>query len=271
MRTGRLRALGLAVMTLAIAATPARAQQADALRPGAQGARDERQPEWTARPPFGETEVYVLPKGATALVFGLRPTTPPTGATTTETAYRAEFGLPARFQLGLHATGRTTGRDGAIGSIDAQALEVRWAFTDWGTAWGNPAILVEWREASRGPDVGTVRLLFGGGFGGGWRWGSDLGWTQAASGPRDVEQAWATGVSYAASRFASIGAETRLALVDRRGAEAGTLLPRRWELLAGPSLQVRPFRRIHVDLTWLLGTSQASPRSRATLSAGWEF
>ena len=68
------------------------------------------QPQWIARPLFGETEVYVLPKGLAAFVFTLRPTTGDDGSTVVENAYRAEFGLPGRFQLGLHATGRAADR-----------------------------------------------------------------------------------------------------------------------------------------------------------------
>ncbi|HEV8394075.1 MAG TPA: hypothetical protein VGQ37_07365 [Vicinamibacterales bacterium] len=258
-------------MATAFAVSSARAQ---APTPdGAEGsAPDTRQPQWTARPLFSETEVYVLPKGATALVFDLRPTTSASGPTVTRSAYRAEFGLPVRFQLGLHATGRTTGRqDGRIGNIDAQALEMRWAVADWGRAFGNPTIQAGWTEASRGPDIGELKLLLGGGIGPAWHWGSNVAWTQEASGERAVDRAWSAGVSYAAGRFASVGVETRLALVDRLAADGRSRTSMTRELLAGPSLQIRPARRLYLDVAALFGTTTAAPRSRMALIAGWEF
>lgn len=229
------------------------------------------QPQWTARPFFGETAVYVLPKGGAAFVFGLRPTTSANGSTVTESAYRAEFGLPGRFQLGLHATGRTDGRDAPIGNIDAQALDIGWALAHWGRVWGNPTIHAEWREASRGADVATVKLLLGDGLATGWRWGSSIAWTQEASGARETDRAWTAGVSYEGGRFASIGVETRLAFADRLTPDGRTRTAMTREVLAGPSIQIRPTRRLYIDLAPLFGATTASSRSRTTLLAGWTF
>jgi hypothetical protein len=271
MRVELRRTIAMAMMALAVTVAAARAQTGQTSMSAAGVTDDNRQPQWTSRPLFGETDVYVLPKGATAFVFGLRPTTAANRTMTTESAYRAEFGLPARLQLGLHATGRTQGREEVIGNIDAQAIELRWAMADWGTVWGNPTVRVEWREASRGPDVGTVKLLLGGGFAGGWRWGSNAAWAQEASGAREMDRAWTAGVSHAAGRFVSIGAETRLAFVDRLAADGRSRTPMTRELVAGPSVQFRPLRRMYIDVAPLFGASPASPRSRATLVAGWEF
>jgi hypothetical protein len=228
-------------------------------------------PQWTARPLFGDTDVYVLPKGTSAFVFGLRTTRMPEGASTTDSAYRAEFGLPGRLQLGLHATGRARTREDVIGNIDAQALALRWAVADWGTVAGNPVVHVEWHEASRGADVGTVKLLLGGGGASGWRWGSNVAWTQEASSARQIDRAWTAGVAHESGRFASIGAEARLAFVDRLGADGHTRTAMTRELTAGPSLQLRPLRRMYIDLAPLFGLSTTSPRATTTLTAGWEF
>jgi hypothetical protein len=252
-----LRRLGMVALALTTSA-PAYAQ-------------DDGQPRWTARPLFGETDVYVLPKGTGGFVFELRPLTPRSGSTLTESAYRAEFGLPARFQLGLHATGRTETGDDIIGNIDAQALELRWGLASWGRIWGNPTLHVEWQEASRGADVGTVKLLLGGGIASRWRWGSNVAWAQEASGAKTVTRAWTAGVSYEGGRFASLGVETRIGFIDRVSADGATRTGMARELLAGPSLQIRPVRRLHVTLAPLFGATASSPRSRATLLAGWEF
>ena len=235
------------------------------------GEGNPRQPEWTARPPFSESEVYVLPRGRTAFEIDLRPTRPATGATVTDTAYRAEFGLPGRIQLGLHATGRTRGHEGAVGNIDAQAIEVRWALANWGRIWGNPAIQVAWTEASRGPDVGEVRLALGGDLARGWHWGSNVAWTQEASASRSIDRAWTSGISYEGSRFASVGVESRVALVDRLAVDSVSRTPLGREVLAGPSLQVRPTKQLWVDVAALFGTTATSSRSRTALVAGWQF
>jgi hypothetical protein len=267
------RALGLAALTVAVSVTTAAAQTG---LPSATPEQPElpladRQPQWTARPLFGETDVYVLPKGVAAFVFGLRPTTSASGSTVTESAYRAEFGLPGRFQLGLHATGRTDGREAAVGNIDAQALDIRWALAQWGRVWGNPTVQAEWREASRGADVATVKLLLGDGLAAGWRWGSNVAWTQEASGAREIARAWTAGVSYEGGRFASIGVETRLAFADRLTPDGRTRTAMTREVLAGPSIQIRPTRRLYIDLAPLFGATTASSRSRTTILAGWAF
>jgi len=111
-----VRTLGILLVAATFAHSPALAQTQTA-DVDESSAADPRQPHWTARPLFSETQVYVLPKGVAAFVFDLRPTTGADGQTVTQSAYRAEFGLPARFQLGLRAAGQTNGRGGAVGKF----------------------------------------------------------------------------------------------------------------------------------------------------------
>lgn len=265
-----MRTLGILLVAATFAHSPALAQTQTA-DVDESSAADPRQPHWTARPLFSETQVYVLPKGVAAFVFDLRPTTGADGQTVTQSAYRAEFGLPARFQLGLRAAGQTNGRGGAVGNIDAQALEVRWGVAEWGRAFGNLTVLGGWTEASRGPDVGEVKLLLGGSLARAWRWGSNVGWTQEASGERAIDRTLTAGVSYTAGAVASVGVETRFALVDRLAAEGRSRTSMARELLTGPSLQIRPVRRLYLDVAALFGADTVSPRSRASLMAGWQF
>lgn len=258
---------GVAALALTACASAATAQSTTP--PSVDPVRDD-QPQWTAARPFGESDVYVLPKGVSAFVFSLRPTRPASGATATESAYRADFGLPARFQLGVHATGRAEGRGDAIGNIDAQALEMRWAFAEWGRVWGNPTVEIGWTEASRGPDVASLKLLLGGSRAG-WRWGSNVIWAQQTGAEREIERAVTAGAAYAPGRFVSLGVETRLAFTDRLVPGGGSRTALSHDLLAGPSLQIRPLRRLFIDLAPLFGATADSPRSRTTLLAGWQF
>jgi len=259
----------LVLVTTAFAVSSAALAQAQTTDRAATAA-DTRQPQWTARSIFSETQIYVLPKGVAAFVFDLRPTMPTNGPTVTHSAYRAEFGLPARFQLGLRATGQTNGHDGKVGNIDAQALEVRWAFAEWGRAFGNLTLQTGWTEASRGPDVGEVKLLLGGGIARAWRWGGNVGWTQEASGEKAIDRALTAGISYTAGAFASVGVETRLAFVDRLTADGRSRTSMTRELLAGPSLQIRPMRRLWLDVAALFDPNGTS-RARTAVVAGWEF
>jgi hypothetical protein len=261
------RLSGLAALALLSAGTAA----AQGNQPAREPAPGDAQPEWVAARPFGESDVYVLPKGVSAFGVGLRVMRPASGATATESAYRADFGLPARFQLGVHATGRAEGRDGAIGNIDAQALEMRWAFAEWGRVWGNPAVEIGWTEASRGADVATLKLLMAGGRANGWRWSSNVSWAQQAGAEREIERAVTAGAAYAPGRAISIGVETRVALTDRLVPGGGARTAMSHELLAGPSLQLRPARRLFIDLVPLFGVTGDASRSRTTFLAGWQF
>lgn len=263
------RSCGLAALALVTAGPAAAQSQQPPAGDPAPG--DGQQPEWLAARPFGESDVYVLPKGVSVFGVSLRSMRPASGATATESAYRADFGLPARFQLGVHATGRAEGRDDAIGNIDAQALEMRWAFAEWGRVWGNPTVEIGWTEASRGADVATVKLLIAGGRAIGWRWSSNVSWARQAGAEREVQRTVTAGAAYAPGRVVSIGFEARVALTDRLVSGGGARTAMSHELLAGPSLQLRPVRRLFIDLVPLFGATSDSSRSRTTLLAGWQF
>ena len=68
-----------------------------------------------------------------------------------------------------------------------------------------------------------------------------------------------------------MGAEARLAFVDRLEADGLTRTAMTREVLAGPSIQIRPVRRMYIDLAPLIGLTDTTARARATLAAGWLF
>ena len=121
---------------------------------------DYAQPRWTAHRRFGETRVYVIPKGMVEFEYWLRPTVPKDGPTEFRHMYEVEFGLPGRLQLDLYAVGNKTGKEGAL-AIDQQKVELRYAFADWGKLWGNPTMYVEWTQNSNSPDAIEGKLLLG--------------------------------------------------------------------------------------------------------------
>ena len=76
------------------------------------------------------------------------------------------------------------------------------------------------------------------------------------------------GASYTVADAAfSLGAETKLALVDTRENRGDYSR----EYLVGPSFQCDPLRRMHIDLVPLFGVTHAAPRAAVTAVLGWEF
>jgi hypothetical protein len=234
---------------------------------------DYAQPRWTTHRRFGETRVYVIPRGMTDFEYWLIPNTPKDGgATDFKTQYEVEFGLPGRFQLDLYAVGHKEGTKDEGFAISEQKVELRWALADWGKIWGNPTVYVEWNEVSNAPDHLETKLLLGGQITSRWHWGSNLVWEHEVSGPQENSNEWTTGVSYSArdSRF-GVGFETQLALVNaidpvtlRRGDFAT-------EFLVGPSLQFRPLPQLHIDVAPLFGVTADASRAKTFIVLGWEF
>src|SRR5262249_8339253 len=70
---------------------------------------DYAQPRWTTHRRFGETRVYVIPKGTVEFEYWFSPELPKDGETAFESQYEVEFGLPHRFQIDLYAVGHKTG------------------------------------------------------------------------------------------------------------------------------------------------------------------
>ena len=88
------------------------------------------QPRWTAHRRFGETRVYVIPKGMTEFEYWSIPETAKDGTTEWKNQYEMEFGLPGRFQLDLYAVSHKVGNSESL-KLDQEKVEVRWAFADW--------------------------------------------------------------------------------------------------------------------------------------------
>jgi len=230
---------------------------------------DYGQPRWTAHRRFGETRVYVIPKGQVEFEFWMRPTFHKDGEPTEwRSLYEAEFGLPGRFQLDLYAVANKLGDDGDY-KIDTQQVEVRWALADWGKIWGNPTLYAEWKQES-GPDTGELKLLLGGHIVSGWHWGSNFVWEQNTGEAKERSLEWTTGWSYSAvDHKVGLGLETQLAFVSEL--EHGTRGDSSKEFLIGPSLQFRFLPQMHLDIAPLFGVSKAAPKTKLFVVFGWEL
>lgn len=232
---------------------------------------DYEQPRWTTHRRFGETRVYVIPKGMVDFEYWLIPQTPKDGSTDFKSQYEVEFGLPGRFQLDLYAVAHKTGHQDAGYSIDEQKVELRWAFADWGKIPGNPTLYVEWNEVNAAPDHFEAKLLLGGQITSGWHWGSNVVWEHELGGPQENSNEWTTGVSRTIrDSKVGVGVETKLALVnalDARGSRGDF----EKEFLVGPSIQFRPLPQMHVDFAPLFGVTKAAARAQTFVVLGWEF
>jgi hypothetical protein len=231
---------------------------------------DYKQPRWTADRLFGETRVYVIPKGKVEAEYWLVPETPRDGQTDTATQYEIEFGLPGRFQIDLYAVGHKTGIDGEFGVTESKA-ELRWALADWGRIPGNPTIYVEWKNENNAPDHFEGKLLLGGQIASGWHWGSNFVWEHTMGGDQENSNEWTVGVSRTVrdSKF-DLGFETQLALVDALTGLGGRG-PFEKQFLIGPSMQLRPLPQMHIDFAPLIGVTDAAPRTKIIAILGWEF
>ena len=228
------------------------------------------QPRWTAARRFGETRVYVVPKGTVEFEYWLIPERDRDGGTYTETQYEVEFGLPHRMQLDLYAVGHQTGSDGFYG-IDGQKVELRYAFADWNRIWGNPTLYMEWEDNSNAPPHFEGKLLLGGQITSRWHWGSNLVWEHELSGEKENSNEWTTGLSYTVlDSKVSVGLESKLALVNHESAP-GVRTPFSTQLSIGPSIQWRPLPQAHLDLAPLIGVTNDAPRVTVFIVFGWEF
>ena len=231
---------------------------------------DYEQPRWTAHRRFGETRVYVIPKGMVEFEYWLRPTVNKNGPTDFRHMYEVEFGLPGRLQLDLYAVGNKTGKEGTL-AIDQQKVELRYAFADWGKLWGNPTMYVEWTQNSNSPDAIEGKLLLGGQLASRWHWGSNFVFEHEIAGAQENSHEWTTGLSYTArDTKLGIGVETQLALVNALEAN-GSRGPLTTAFLAGPSLQWRPLPQMHLDVAPLLGLNYDAPRMKLFVVLGYEF
>ena len=224
---------------------------------------DYRQPEWTFHRRFPTTRVY-LQKEPWELGYEqwwrgrfLR-----NGAQAHRFQSEFELGLPHRFQFDLYEN--WTSDENARMRHLSVAPELRWALADWGVIPLNPTLYGEWQfvDPARGPDVWEVKLLLGEQLAPRWHWGLNLVYEQESGGGRATEMAWSQGVSYVVlDQRLSAGLEMRFAHETSRGNRSQPDI----SYLLGPSVQWRPFSRVHVDLVSLFGVTRDAPQVESFL------
>jgi hypothetical protein len=229
------------------------------------------QPRWTAHRTFGESRVYVIPKGTIEFEYWLKPKLQRDHEPTEFThQFEVEFGLPYHFQLDLYAVSNQTGPKGEL-RFNEQKVELRWALADWGKIPGNPALYLEWNPRDQAPPHVEGKLLLGGQIASGWHWGSNFVFEHEAGGLQENSKEWTLGVSRVIrdAKF-SLGAESKLAFVNEKDS-LGHRGPYGKEWGIGPSIQLRPLPAMHLDVATLIGATDDAARAQIYVVLGWEF
>ena len=226
-----------------------------------------KQPEWTTRRRFPATRIYLQePPGAVGVEQWVRTDWPREGRARSRFRTEAELGLPGRFQLDLYEDTILT-RQGTFYHNDV-ALELRYAFADWGRIPLNPTLYGEYKFANRdlGPDVYEVKLLLGDSIGENWHYGVNLVHEQEVGDARATEFQISQALGYTLSdRKWSIGEEAKIVRVTEKDARGDAEI----EVSVGPSVQWRMSESAHLDVVALFGCTDAAPELETYVVFGW--
>ncbi len=223
------------------------------------------QPRWTADRRFPGVRTYVIPENEVEFEYWFRADVPRKGAAEIQHIFELSFGLPYRFQLDLYGIARTEGNEKTF--FD-QAIELRYAFADWGKIWGNPALYIEYINRDQSPDKVEGKLLLAGEFAPRWHWGQNFLMEAEVGGQREYEYGWTGGVSYTLiDEKLSIGVEAQFSLFDLHG-HRGTY---RDETFIGPSIQFRPSPKMHLNIVPLIGVDHESPAAKILVNFAYAF
>lgn len=220
------------------------------------------EPEWVGHRRFSTTRVYIQKDpGEMGVEEWLRSRFYDNGRVTHRFQQEFEVGLPYRMQLDLYEKVIHDNEDPQGWKQDEFAVELRYAFADWGKLPGNPTIYEEYAFTDGGPDVLESKLLFGDDFRG-WHWGVNLINEQELWGEKATEWAISAGLSRTIidSKF-SLGIEGKWTHPEGDADE----------FIAGPSIQWLPSRNTHLDLVTMAGMTDASPKAECWLIFGYDF
>jgi len=210
------------------------------------------QPQWTSERRFTTTRVYILPPGELELEIWFIPdgTFASDSQTNLHWDLEFEYGLGKRFQLDFYLRTEKLGYTAPIQFAEA-SFEVRYAFADWGVAWGNPTLYLEYVWGNAAPSALEAKLLLGDGIGHNWIWGVNLVYQREFGGTSGQEYGGSVGLSYIVKqRFFMLGGEAKVMFSDEKGDRFGF---RDARYLLGPSMQIKPFERIFIDIVPMAG------------------
>lgn len=240
-----------------------------------------KQPEWTQHRRWPVTRVYVQqPPGAVEFEQWLEIRIPKNGSKNNETRLKQEFefGLGNRMQLDLYALQVYTQRKNTEGAEEnffdwrGWSAELRWALADYDEIFGNPTLYFEYILLNEGGDSIEPKILFGGEVAPGWHWGLNLVYERELQGLKDRTEEFKVTLGLSKTiidKVLSIGIGGEAAYeVEHEDSSRGE---RAREVHIGPSIQIRPIPRAHLDIEPMWGVTGESKRLKMFIVFGWDF
>jgi hypothetical protein len=205
-----------------------------------------KQPVWTTKRRFTDTEVYVLPPGELSLDFWFVTggDLVSDGQPLNRWKLELEYGLGKRFLADFYLQFEQKGYLGEL-KVSQIELELRWAWADWGVLWGNPTIQVDYEFNTEAPQAMEAKLMFGDQFKDRWFWGVNLFYERQFGSPGEQEFGATMGMSYIFIYNRLLFGFELKAELEGEGEDG--------MVLAGPSLQVRATKNIYLDLIPMFG------------------
>lgn len=221
------------------------------------------QPEWVKNRRFSTTRIHLQrDPWEVGVEQWYRVRTYDGGRVTQRSITEFEMGLPYRMQLDVYNKAIFDNSDDQGWQQDEFAVELRYAFADWGKLPLNPTLYFEYAFAHEGADVIEPKILIGDDFGKGWHWGLNLIYETQVWGERTPEWAVAGGISKTlVDSVFSVGIEGKWSNTDGEKSEA----------ILGPSIQWRPTDNTHLDLVAMAGLTDSSPNAEFWLIFGFDF
>lgn len=224
-------------------------------------------PDWTSARRFGRSRIYLQQApGEMAFEQWMRLRDFRDDTKSVRFQEEVEIGLPYRFQIDLYENWVVNERKKA--RQDEVAFELRWAPANWGKLPLNPTLYAEYAVVNDTADTLEMKLLLGEQLAPRLHWGANIILERELGGERETEFAVSQGFSYTLiDEVLSAGVEMEY----RRSTVHGGRDNPEEQFLIGPSVQVRPSKRTHLDLVALIGTTRESPNLEAFIIFGIDF
>jgi len=221
------------------------------------------QPEWVKQRRFSTTRIHLQKDPwEMGVEEWYRVRTFDGGRVTQRSQTEFEMGLPYRMQLDIYEKTIHDNEDDNGWQQDEFAVELRYAFADWGVLPLNPTLYFEYAFAHEGADIIEPKILFGDDFGKGWHWGLNFIYETQVWGEKTSEYAIAGGISKTlVDNCFSLGIEGKWTAIEDEKSEA----------ILGPSIQWRPTDNTHLDLVAMAGLTNSSPNTECWLIFGFDF
>ena len=221
------------------------------------------EPLWVRNRRFSTTRIYIQQDpGEIGFEQWYRVRTFDGGQVTQRSQTEVEIGLPYRMQLDLYENAIHDNADNRGWQQEEVAVELRYAFADWGQIPLNPTLYFEYALCHEGADGIEPKLLIGDDFGKGWHWGLNFIHERRVWGDAEAEWRIAGGISRTiVDSCFSIGIEGQWTHPEGGKSEG----------IIGPTVQWLPTANTHLDLVAMAGLNDSSPNAECWLIFGFDF